>query len=89
MKQFMTLLLITVLAGCAYKGKNLQQYLNEPQSLIRDPHFEGYKNSRDEVESLYLKKKITYAEYLEKVKQMDEVYAKEVQERNTKITSEY
>jgi len=60
-------------------------YLENPETLIRDPHFAEYKQSRDDLEREYLQKKITYAEYLEQRRQLDEIYTKEVQERNSKI----
>ena len=62
-----------------------QDYLKQPHSLIRDPHFTGYKQSRDELESSYLKKEITYAEYIEQKTEMDNKYTKEVQKRNSII----
>jgi len=73
-----------VIFGCSY-GQN---YLKNPSSFIRDPHFTEYKNNRDDLESSYLSKEITYAEYIEQKEKIDEKYSKEVQERNSKVISQ-
>jgi len=82
-KIFLLLFAVTIL-GCSY-GQN---YLENPESFIRDPHFGEYKKNRDELERSYLHKEITYAEYIRQRDKMDEVYAKEVQERDNIISSE-
>jgi len=64
MKKSLILLSALVLFGCSYG----QGYLENPKSFIRDPHFTAYKKSRDQLESTYLRKEITYAEYIEKKK---------------------
>ena len=77
------LLVLCVLAflGCSY-GQN---YLENPEMLLEDPHFANYKQDRDALELQYLHKEITYAEYIEQRNQLDETYDKEVQQRNQKI----
>jgi len=84
MKKSLLLLCALVLFGCSYG----QDYLKNPSSFIRDPHFTEYKNNRDELESSYLNKEITYAEYIEQKNKIDEQYSKEVQERNFKVISQ-
>ena len=84
MKKSLLLLCMLVLFGCSY-GQN---YLKNPTSFIRDPHFTEYKNTRDDLESSYLSKEITYAEYIEQKDKIDEKYSKEVQERNSKISAQ-
>ena len=84
MKKSLLLLCMFVLFGCSYG----QDYLKNPTSFIRDPHFTEYKNTRDDLESSYLSKEITYAEYIEQKDKIDEKYSKEVQERNAKISSQ-
>jgi len=81
MKKSLLLICILVLFGCTYG----QDYLKNPSSFIRDPHFSAYKNNRDELERTYLHKEITYAEYIEQKNKIDEQYSKEVQERNSKV----
>ncbi len=81
---FLTLALVSVL-GCASGEQRLEGYLQQPETFLKDPHFTSYKEKLDALESDFLKKKITYAEYLDKKKELDETYAKEVQERSEKI----
>ena len=83
MKKSLLLFCMIVLFGCTYG----QDYLKNPSSFIRDPHFTEYKNKRDDLERSYLHKEITYAEYIEQKNKIDEQYSKEVQERNSKIAS--
>ena len=72
-----------VLFGCTYG----QDYLDNPVSFIRDPHFSEYKDNRDDLESSYLRKEITYAEYIEQKDKLDLTYTKEIQERDSVIMS--
>ena len=83
MKKSLVLLCALMIFGCSYG----QEYLENPKSFIRDPHFTEYKKNRDDLERSYLRKEITYAEYIEQKDKMDEKYSKEVQERNSKIMS--
>jgi hypothetical protein len=85
MKKWMLLVLACAVVGCSYQGKTFGEYLNDPQSLIKDPHFTAYKDKREQLESDYLNKKITYADYVAAVKELDNNYAREVQQRNEKI----
>lgn len=84
MKKSILVLCMVALFGCSYG----QDYLRNPTSFIRDPHFTEYKNNRDDLERTYLHKEITYAEYLEQKNKIDEQYSKEVQERNSKVISQ-
>lgn len=81
-----SLLLFCALAlfGCSY-GQN---YLENPQTFLRDPHFSEYKENRDGLELQYLHKEITYAEYVEQRDRLDGKYDREVQERTDKITGQ-
>ena len=56
---------------------------------MQDAHFADYQEKLDALESDYLKKKITYADYLQKKKEIDEKYNKEVQERRNVVSSGY
>ena len=77
-------LLILLLAGCA---RSLETYVEHPETILRDPHFEGYQENLDALESQYLNKKITYAQYLEQKKQLENTYNKEVRQREEIINS--
>ena len=67
--------------GCAYTKEELT-------TLVKDPHYAKHQGQLDELEKSYLDKKITYAEYLEKKKQLEENYDKEVKERENIIHNE-
>jgi len=82
MKKAMMLILLLGLLGCAYEGERLSTYLEDPRAIIRDPHFGNYKEKRDALESQYLKKEITYAEYVGQMNELDDNYSREVQERD-------
>ena len=85
----MLLFLASVLVGCTYAGeRELSDYINEPSTIVQDPHFTNYKEKLDAVEKEYLEKKITYAQYREQKTALDDQYNKEVAERNQKIMGE-
>ncbi|MCK5178434.1 MAG: hypothetical protein KAR32_02810 [Candidatus Omnitrophica bacterium] len=83
-KKSLVLFFALVLFGCSY-GQN---YLKNPETFIRDPHFSEYKERRDDLERQYLHKEITYAQYIEQKDRLDETYDREVQERTDKIMSQ-
>ncbi|MBU0468458.1 MAG: hypothetical protein KKD07_01990 [Candidatus Omnitrophica bacterium] len=85
-KKGLLVLLAMVLVGCTYQGEKLSSYFENPRSIIKDPHFTNYKAKRDALESQYLQKEISYADYSEGMDALDESYAKEVQERDAKIS---
>ena len=85
MKKIIFIMLMFVLVGCSVGKEKLETYIDEPENIIKDPHFTSYKEKLDALESEYLKKKITYAEYLDRKKELDDTYAKEVKERSEKI----
>ena len=87
MRKHILIFIFLFLVGCTYKGQNLETYLDNPGTIVQDPHFAQYQEKRDELESQYLKKKITYAEYIEQRNKLDDMYAKEVKERDNKINS--
>ncbi len=74
-----------LLVGCSYKGKSLESYVYDPASIIQDPHYTGYKEKRDSLESQYLRKEITYADYLKQVEELDGKYNGEVKNREMKL----
>lgn len=77
--------LALLLIGCTYEGTELKEYFKHPRTLIKDPLFVEYKEKRDVLESSYLRKEITYADYVKGMEDLDEIYDKEVQERESKI----
>ena len=88
-RKYVMLIAAIFVAGCTYKGEqNLETYIDEPATILRDPHFTNYEQASEHLESQYLQKKISYAEYLEKKKELDDQYSKEVQKRDAIISSE-
>jgi hypothetical protein len=88
MKNIAWIVMIVVLFGCTYKGEKLETYVDEPATILKDPHFGHYKEERDALESQYLKKEIDYAVYTQKVEELDAKYNKEVDQRNTILEQE-
>lgn len=85
-KKMILLFLVSVLAGCTYAGeRELSDYISEPSTIVKDPHFANYKEKLDGIEKEYLEKKITYAQYLEQKTALDNQYTREVKERDEKI----
>jgi hypothetical protein len=79
MKKTMLVVSAIFMMGCS------ANYLENPQYIVKDPHFEGYQTKKDAIETRYLDKEITYAQYLEDVKALDQEYSKEVQHREDAI----
>ncbi|MCA9400666.1 MAG: hypothetical protein KC713_03505 [Candidatus Omnitrophica bacterium] len=74
-------------AGCTYDGQTtLGSVIDDPRTLIQDPHYTEYKKERDALESQYLEKEISYADYLKELEELEHQYSKEVKERNDKIS---
>ncbi|MCR4337357.1 MAG: hypothetical protein NUV91_06080 [Candidatus Omnitrophica bacterium] len=74
-----------LLCGLAMVFAGCETLLNEPGSLLTDPQFTEYDQKMKEAESSYLKKEITYAEYLEKKKELDQDYNEEANKRKQVI----
>lgn len=81
MKIVVLLFAFYLFAGCSYGTEKIKQYVDDPKSLLEDPLSVSHQQAMDDLESSYLRKKITYAEYLEKKKELEEDYTREVQKR--------
>jgi len=81
MKKYFIILGTLLLLGCSLNTDQLP-------SFLEDPHFAAYQKKQDELESLYLQKKISYDEYLTQKKKLDDKYAREVQHRQTVIEAD-
>lgn len=79
MKCFILASAIMFAAGCAT--------VDPMDDIIRDKQFHEYKSDLDQLESQYLQKQITYAEYLDKKKIVEETYQKEIDDRRQSIQS--
>jgi len=76
-KKLISLLLLLVLVGCSHYDR--------PGDLFRDPHFGQYKEQQAKLESQYLNKEMSYADYMKQRDELDAKYDKEVSERDSKI----
>ena len=85
MKKIILFLMFTALVGCA---DTIRSYVEEPQTILRDPHYAQYQEDAKTLERSYLDGQITYAVYLERKKQLDDKYNKEVMERESMISGE-
>lgn len=86
MKKYVFILLCLFFIGCA--GSDFESVMDHPHRLVQDPHFAQYQSKRDQLESQYLHKEITYAEYKERQKELEAKYEYEVENRE-KILGDY
>ena len=85
MKKFLLVLMVMALSGCA---QFWHTYVEEPQNIVQDPHYNRYQEGLRKIEHSYLISEIDYATYLQRKNQLDEVYAQEVQERESKLSGQ-
>ena len=64
-------------AGCSY--------LDDPKTILKDPHYAAYHEKLETLESSYLNNEMAYAEYLQKKKDIEDMYGKEVRDRAAAI----
>ena len=75
MKGVILSLFLIGLIGCStYETEQMQ-------SFLADPHYGKYVEKLDALEKKHLDGTMSYSEYLEQKKQVDDTYAKEVQQR--------
>lgn len=82
MRQTVIFLCLIFLTGCAEK---IESIIDDPGTLLKDPGFAGYQQRLDELESRYLRKEMTYAEYLEKKKAIEDNYEQEVKKQEESL----
>ena len=49
MKKRLWIITALVMAGCSYQGEDVRNYLENPPSLIKDPHFSEHQRKLDEL----------------------------------------
>ena len=82
MKNVLSLCLLMFVLGCANK---FATYVEDPKTIFEDPLTVNQQDALDKLEKQYLHKKLTYAEYVDRKKQLEEDYARKVQQRKEKI----
>jgi len=85
MKKLFLIGLALMILGCSYGGDKIQGYLDEPRTLFEDPVSVEHQQALDDLERVYLRKEITYAQYLEKKKRLEEDYVRDIRGRETMI----
>ncbi len=79
------ILFCLILMGCSAGAEKIKHIIENPESIIQDTQFTEYRDQLDQLERDYLKKKITYSEYLEKKKEWEDLYTRQVEERKNII----
>ena len=85
MKKILFYCLVVLCAGCAHSWET---YVEDPKTLLEDPLTVNHQAALDDLESRYLHKEMTYAEYLDRKKRLEEDYAEKVQVRTDKIEND-
>ena len=85
MKKWFTVFLFVFLAGCASTTERIESFVDDPGTILQDPGFADYQQKLDDLEKLYLQKKITYAEYLEQKNKIEEAYARDVKKQKNSL----
>ena len=86
MKKAVVTLLLLVMIGCS--SEKVQSYLSDPGTLLQDPLSVNHQKALDELEGAYLRKEMTYAEYLQKKKQLEEDYSRAATARKNIIETQ-
>ena len=82
MKKFMGIIALLIFTiGCQYSGPGLKGYLDDPSTILEDPLSVQHQDQLDDLESSYLKKEITYAEYVEQKQLLEDDFVRDVRKR--------
>ncbi len=85
MRRFFLILGCVVLASCQYGSDPLKTVMDDPITILEDPLTVEHKQAMADLERAYVKKEITYAEYLEQKQELEDDYTKAVQQRENWI----
>lgn len=87
----MRVVLTGVLAGVVFftafgcSGERILTIMDEPVKLFEDPLSVDYQNDLDTLERRYIRKEISYVDYLEKKRRIEDDYARQVQKRRDTV----
>jgi len=82
MKECLLIIALLVCAvGCNYNGPGLKGYLDDPSTILEDPLSIDHQQQVDDLESRYLTKEITYAEYVEQKQRLEDDFVRDVHKR--------
>lgn len=85
MKNILVVLLVVFFAGCAETSQRIDSIVDDPGTIFQDPDFAAYEQELNALEKQYLQKEITYAQYLEGRKQLEENYEREVKDQAAEV----
>ncbi|MEW5894235.1 MAG: hypothetical protein AB1650_00510 [Candidatus Omnitrophota bacterium] len=83
MKKLLILLILSGLLGCSYGKEHVELIFDNP-GVLEDSLYAGYQKKLDEIERQYLRKEISYADYIRLKQELDDQYSAE-QEKRTRI----
>ncbi len=84
MKRWVIVFGLVAMAGCS----QLEGYVENPPSMLRDPHFAQYQEKQENLEKAFLHKEMSYSDYLQKKKQLEDQYTKEIEQRRDLIETD-
>ena len=88
MKRLLLMMCMIALAGCSsYGADQVRVFINDPPGLLKDQEYAQYRKDLNEAERQYLNKEITYAQYLEEKKDIENGYSQQIQERQESLES--
>jgi hypothetical protein len=85
MKNMFILLLVLLASGCAETHQRIDTIVDDPAAILQDPGFANYEQKLNALEKKYLQKEITYAEYLEEKKEIENNYEREVKRQEAQV----
>lgn len=87
MKKMLPIVITLFVAGCSYAGSEpWHNYLHVPRAWLMDPHYAEYRQSRERLEWEHINGNCTYAEYKEKMKDLNLKYQEEVNKREEALS---
>ena len=83
MKKVIGLMAVLFLTGCGLEMQNkIETLMKDP---LKDQHYAQHQQALDDLEHEYLQKQISYTDYEQKKKELEDTYEKEVKMREEKI----
>ncbi len=73
---------VMVFLGCSYGKQHVESMLDNPPAILEDSLYADIEASLEELEGRYLRQEISYAQYLEKKKELENRYKYEADRRS-------
>ena len=75
------LLIVSAVTGFCSCADKIERYVDNPKTILEDPLTVNYQQDLEDLERKYLHKEISYGDYLEQKKRLDDTYSQKVQRR--------